>query len=467
MSPAELDERLARLAPATSPDPERLAAARAVLGEVLDDAYDGTVGGDRDGSSASRSRRVGDAHVLDLDDARPHRHGDADGDAVGDTAGDAPLPLVDDDVVVPLHRGRTARERRRRRVQLGAAAAGVVGVVAVGLVLVPRPAPGPASSVARCESGLTAAALPDGTEFDLDWRTLVHESRDGSDLLLLRDDATGLTGFCADDQTSQGSSTTTTLWSEDAPATPAADEVFVGALQDDEWYVVWGVAGSDVSSVRLLAEWSRDGQPDETAVIVEPRRTEDGLWSVFVPGAKIPAEAETSLEWRLADGAEESMPLDSAWPEQGAPGTPLVDARRDACVPGSSSADRRPVLEGRHGDAGLTVFVGDDQRFVVCLQEALPPYSAYHTLTGSPVEDAPGEGMATALVGGGDDDGRVMLGRAGADVVRVEVLSTDGGRVGADLSDGYWVAWASSLDEDAWDDARLVWYLDDGSRHED
>ncbi len=169
MSPAELDERLARLAPATSPDPERLAAARAVLGEVLDDAYDGTVGGDRDGSSASRSRRVGDAHVLDLDDARPHRHGDADGDAVGDTAGDAPLPLVDDDVVVPLHRGRTARERRRRRVQLGAAAAGVVGVVAVGLVLVPQPAPGPASPEESCAANLTTSAVPEGFDLDPAW----------------------------------------------------------------------------------------------------------------------------------------------------------------------------------------------------------------------------------------------------------------------------------------------------------
>ncbi|MFE5292051.1 hypothetical protein ACFQ8T_07720 [Isoptericola sp. NPDC056618] len=449
MSTAGIDERLARLAPTTSPDPARLDAARAALDDVLD--------GTNDGTGPSRSRRVGDAHVLDLDDARARRDGHD---------GDDPLPLVDDDVVVPLRRGRTVRERRRRRVQLGAAAAGVVGIVAVGLVLAPQVAPGPASSLARCESSLTAASLPDDAELELRWRTLVRESRDGSDLMLLREDAIGFTGFCADDESSTGSSTSTTLWSEEPPTTPAEDEVAVGAVQDDEWYVVWGVAGADVRSVRLLAEWSIDGLVDETAVSIEPRQAEDGLWSVFVPGAQIPAEAEIALEWRLADGGERSMALDSAWPEPGVPGTPLADARRHACVPGGGAAALRPVLEGRHGDGGLTVFADDDQRFVACLQEAVPPYGAYHTLSGSPDEDAPAKGEAKALLGGGDDDGRVMIGLAGADVARVEVLSADGSRLRADLNDGYWAAWASHLDEDAWDDARIVWYLDDGSRHQ-
>ncbi|MCK9795410.1 hypothetical protein M1843_16825 [Isoptericola sp. 4D.3] len=438
MSPAELDERLARLAPTTSPDPERLDAARAALDAALD------------GPGDPRSRRVGGAHVLDLGDV---------------PAGDAPLGVADD-VVVPLDRGRTARERRRRRVRLGVAAAGVVGVVGVGLALSPwGPAPGPASpTAASCLAHVADSAPSENAEPDLAWRTLAHEASGSADATLLRSHATGDTGFCGNRTDGAGSTSTSMLWTNVPPEVPGTGQVAVGGALDGEWYVAWGAAGADVTSLRLHAAWSAGDGSSDSGLVVDARR--DGAdWSVFLRGEEVPDDAVVSLVWQLDDGTEQSLPLDSGWPEGGAAETVLTQQRRDACTDGPGLPGLRPVIEERYDDLGLTVAVGRGQ-LVACMQEAVPPYDSGNTMSGPVAAQGPAPDEAVSEVGGSADDDRMMVGRAGDDVARVEVLLADGTVVEGVLSDGYWAAWTSTASEKAWDGARLVWFLEDGSRHE-
>ncbi|MFD6177475.1 MULTISPECIES: hypothetical protein [unclassified Isoptericola] len=480
MSTADIDERLARLAPTTSPDPERLTAARAVLDDVLDGVLDGA----DDGTGPSRSRRLGDAHVLDLDAARA-RHSGHDVDADG---GGVPLPLVDDDVVVPLGRGRTARERRTRRVLLGSAAAGVVGVVAVGLALTGRPPAlvpaGPPPSA--CASRLTTAAHQD---VDLDppqaWRSLATESHDdGTRLALMRSEDGDLTGFCGEAGGAGGSSASTTLW-PDAQDTvePGQDGVVATGVRDDDWYVAWGTAGPDVRDLRLQADWSSTDpsstdpsstDPSSTdpsgadraegdGFVVEVRSTGDGGWAVLLDGDEVPADADVSLRWRLPDGSERTAPLEGAWPADPTTVTPPAEARRDACAPGRSTTGVRPVIEQRTGDDGITV-LANDERFVVCTQDAESPYRAWHTLSGT-MTDRPARDEAIALGGGGSDDARTLVGLAGDDVAHVWLRLPDGTLLDGVLSGGYWLVPGAGVGEKQWDDARLVWRLEDGTRH--
>ncbi|MFE6971489.1 hypothetical protein [Isoptericola sp. NPDC057653] len=446
-STAGVDERLARLAPTTSPDPERLAAARAALDATLD------------GPGDPRSRRVGDAHVLEL---RDHRREDG-GDDVPDATGLAvvtPVGAYDDDVVVPLGRGRTARERRRRRVQLGAAAAGVVGVVAVGLALTGRPpAPVPAGPPpSACASRLTTAAhQADDVEQPQAWRSLAAESRDdGTRLVLMRSDDAGLTGFCGEAGDAGSSSASTTLWPDDHPAEPGPDEVVPAGVRDDDWYVAWGAAGQDVRSIRLSVD---DGPATDVRTIG------NGEWAVMLPGDEVPPDARLTLLWTATDGSERSTPLEGAWPADPATVTSPAEARRDACAPGRDATGVRPVLEQRVGDDGITVLARDGKRFVVCRQDAEPPYRAWHTLSGT-ISDLPARDEATALGGGGSDDARTLVGQAGDDVARVQLRIPDGTLLDALLAGDYWLVWGTGFSEDQWTDARLVWYLEDGSRHE-
>ncbi|MFI2102753.1 hypothetical protein ACH436_05635 [Isoptericola sp. NPDC019693] len=449
---AGVDARLARLAPTVSPDPARLAAARAGLDAALDGVADratsGTGGGTTAGTGPSRSRRVGDAHVLDLD-PDPGEHDDLD---------DARLSRVDDDRVVPIGRGRTARERRQRRVRLGAAAAGVVGIVAVGLVLVPRPTPGPAAPVDSCAANLTASAVPEGADLDPAWTLLAQAQVDGTDLTLLRSPTTDMTGFCSEG----GSTSTSTLWT--TPPPEAADgEVAVGGVSHDEWYVAWGSVGSGARALRLFAEW-----PDEDGSGTSGRVVDmvlDGAgWSVVLPDDDVPPDARVSLLWQEY-GVERSLPLDSGWPAKGEPATSLTEQRRRACAAGPDVSGMHPVVEQRHGDVGLTALMNDRRHLVACVQEADAPYDALTTLSGPASEAAPAHDGATAEIGGGDGARLMMMGSAGEDVVSVE-LKTEDGTVQAELSDGYWVAWSTDVIEEAWDEALLVWYLEDGSRHE-
>ncbi|SKC42033.1 hypothetical protein [Krasilnikoviella flava] len=440
---ADVDERLARLAPTTSPDPERLDAARAALDRALD--------GTDDGTGPTRSRWVGGAHVLDLDAARP---GLDDG---------APHPALDDAVVVPLRRGRTARERRRQRVQLGAAAAGVVGVVAVGLVLAPSPAAGPASTTeASCAASLTASAVPE--EFDLDpaWSLLAQEHIDGTDLTLLRSPATGMTGFCSDATDAGGSTSTSTLWTDAAPA-PLHGEVSLGGTVHDEWYVAWGPVGPGARAVRLQVEPDDDDRSDSSTRIVDAVLDGDG-WSVFLPGDEVPPDARVSLVW-TAYGTERSLALDSAWLEDGESATALTEQRRRACTDDSDVPGLRPLIEKRYDDLGLTAMMNDRREVVVCIQDAQPPYDSWNTTSG-PADSAPARDVAAAYVGGSTDRARMLTGFAGDDVASVELETEDGTVIPAELADGYWVAWSTTVGEAAWDEARLVWYLEDGSRHE-
>ncbi|MFC7877571.1 hypothetical protein [Isoptericola sp. NPDC057391] len=446
-SPTSIDERLARLAPAASPDPERLAAARAVLDEALD------------GTGPSRSRRVGDAHVLDLDAARAHRH--------DDTNGDAALPLIDDDVVVPLVRGRTARERRRRRVQLGAAAAGVVGIVAVGLVLAPRPAPGPASPADSCASSLTASAVPDGLDLDPAWAPLAHETVGGADLTMLRSPATGMTGFCSYTSGGGGTTSTSTLWTTPAPEAEDGEVTFGGVAHDD-WYVAWGDVGADASAVRLEVEPPRDTASPGSVLVVDAVRDGAG-WTVMMPGDRIPADARVSLRWR-EHGVERSLALDSAWPEDGGPVTALTDQRRTACVPGWRGNET--TVEDRRGEHGVTM-VPDRASgwFTACVQEAAPPYTPLVTSGGELPAEEPASDEAVAVSGSGGGGAGQLVGVAGDGVARVEVRTADGTRLVALVSDGYWVAWSADLvvpttpgeaDEGPWDGATMAWYDADG-----
>ncbi|MGF0118322.1 hypothetical protein ACQFYA_18670 [Promicromonospora sp. Marseille-Q5078] len=448
-SPAAIDERLARLAPTTSPDPERLDAARAALDAVVD--------GTDDGTGPSRSRRVGGAHVLDLGEARA-RHGD-DGVGVGDGV---PVPLLDDDVVVPLGRGRTARERRRRRVQLGAAAAGVVGIVAVGLVLAPSPAPGPASPADSCAANLTASAVPDGFDLDPAWSLLAQETVDGTDLTLLRSPA-GMTGFCSYTSGAGGTTSTSNLWTEPPPDV-SDGKASVGGVSDDEWYVAWGSVGSGASAVRLQVEPPHDAGSPDSALVVDVVRDGYG-WSVFLPGDRVPPDARVSLLWR-EHGAVRSLPLDSAWPEDGEPATTLTEQRRRACTDGPDVPGLRPLIEKRYDDLGLTAMMNDRRELVVCLQDADPPYTSLNAIGGQ-ADVAPPSDVARVESGGSTDTARMLSGFAGQDVVSVELMTPDGTEIPAELSDGFWVAWSTIVGDEAWDAARLVWYLDDGSRHED
>ncbi|MFD6133753.1 hypothetical protein [Isoptericola sp. NPDC060257] len=449
MSTAGIDERLARLAPTTSPDPARLDAARAALDEVLDES----LGGGRDGSGPSRSRRVGDAHVLDLDEARARHEGDGGG----------LLPVVDDDVVVPLGRGRTARERRRRRVRLGAAAAaGVVGVVGVGLVLAQQPAPGPASPADSCAANLMASAVPGGSELDPAWATLAHDTVGGADLTMLRSPTTGMTGFCSYASGVGGTTSTSTLWTDPAP-TASDGEVTLGGVLDDDWYVVWGDVGPGAGAVRLQVEPPQDVDSPGSVLVVDAVRDGAG-WTVMMPGDRVPTDARVSLEWREHD-AERSLSLDSAWPEDGEPATALTEQRRQRCTDGPDVRGLRPLIERRYDDLGLTAMMNDRRELVMCVQEASPPYQAW-TVTNGKADAAPARDVAAVEIGTSTDGAQVLTGFAGEDVASVELETEDGSVIPAELSDGYWVAWSTG-DGDALDEAELVWYLDDGTRHEE
>ncbi|MCZ2262972.1 MULTISPECIES: hypothetical protein [unclassified Isoptericola] len=448
MSPAELDERLARLAPTASPDPERLDAARA----ALDAAVDGT--------GPTRSRRVGDAHVLDLDHARSSRHDDADGDF--------PLPLVDDDVVVPLRRGRTAREHRRRRVQLGAAAAGVVGVVAVGLVLTPRPAPGPASPEESCAANLTASVVPEGLVADLRWQTIAYQSDESSDVTLLRTDGGELSGFCAESRGHGGTTSTMGSWPAGPDDPPGRDEILPAGTNVDPygWSVLWGTTGGDVRSVDLHAEWDesvdRSFREENGLGMLTEARLNDGFWSVFLAPGEIPEGASITLTWHLADGTSRSAPLLSAWDARG----DFAGQRRTACVPGWRGYET--VVDDRRGDYGVTMAADRASGALTsCVQEAEAPYTPLVTSGSTLPEDRPAPDWAFAVSGSAGGVGAQLVGLAGEDVARVEVRTADGTRLVAPVTDGYWVAWSADLvdpttageaDEGPWDGATMTWY---------
>ncbi|MGW8564971.1 hypothetical protein [Isoptericola sp. NPDC055881] len=444
MNPADLDERLARIAPTTSPDPDRLDAARAALDAVVDALVDG--------APSPRSRRVGGAHVLDLDEARV---------GLGD---DLVLPEPDDEVVVPLTRGRTARERRRRRVQLGAAAAGVVGMVAVGIALSPWPAtPGPAAAPeVPCAAMLSdSGSLPEG-DADPRWSMLTQDTYDGTDLALMRSPVLGYTGFCAGSGGAGAATSSTVLWTGEVPE-PADGEVTLGGMVDDRWYVLWGDAGPGARSVQVRAQWS-DERSHTSELVVDARRDGYG-WSVLLPGDEVPSDARISLEWRDY-GIARSAPLDSAWPSDGEAATALTAQRRNACTAGPDLPGLHPLAEKRYDQLGLTSMMNARRELVVCIQEADPPYDSVNTMSG-PADAAPAKDEATVDVGGAADGARMLTGFAGKDVASVELMTPDDTVIEAELSDGYWVAWSTTVADEEWDLARLVWYLDDGSRHEE
>ncbi len=280
---------------------------------------------------------------------------------------------------------------------------------------------------------------------------------------MLRSPATGMTGFCSYASGVGGTTSTSTLWT--TPPPEAADgEVAVGGVSHDDWYVAWGSVGSGARAIRLYVEW-----PDEDGSGTSGRVVDvvlDGAgWTAMLPGDRVPADARVSLLWREY-GVERSLALDSAWPEDGEPETALTAQRRRACTDGPDLSGLRPMIEERHDDVGITAMMNDRRESVVCLQEADPPYDSLTVMSG-PADTAPARDTAVVDVGGATDRAEMVMGFAGEDVARVELETEDGSVIPAELSDGYWVAWSTAGDGQALDEAWLVWYLDDGSRHED
>ncbi|MCK0116528.1 hypothetical protein MWU57_05750 [Isoptericola sp. S6320L] len=424
MSTSNIDDRLARLAPTSSPDPERLAAARSAVFDTTED--------ERFGSR--RGRAHDGAHVVDLHD-------------------DAP-----DDVVTPLG---AARRRRNRHLGAAAAAAGVVGVVSVGIVLLPGEAGiFPASPESTCEDQLLRhlGPLPEDAEEPV-WRTVASESTDTTLLVL---DGGGLAGACSEIRGEGGGFTSTATWSL-PDVEPAADEILPRGITTGRAPVVWGVADANVTGVVVTHEWDQG----TSRSVVEARVTDDGYWSAFFsPEDRIPQDAEPRFTWQLEDGTERSMALDEAWPGVDAT-TPLAEARREECPRTSEWSDLRRVLEGVHDEIGVTLLADGDRSTVLCAQDAAPPYTRWFTTSGTSSVPAPAADEATTDSGGGGGRAAALVGRAGDDVARVQVTTTDGLLFDAEVVDGYWVVWGAALGseegDDPWQDATLRWYLTDGS----
>ncbi|PRZ03074.1 hypothetical protein BCE75_11542 [Isoptericola sp. CG 20/1183] len=428
MSTSNIDDRLARLAPTSSPDPERLAAARSAVFDTTED--------ERCGSR--RGRAHDGAHVVDLHDAP-------------------------DDVVTPLG---AARRRRNRHLGAAAAAAGVVGVVSVGIVLLPGEAGiFPASPESTCEDQLLRhlGPLPEDAEEPV-WRTVASESTDTTDTTLLVLDGGGLAGACSEIRGEGGGFTSTATWSL-PDVEPAADEILPRGITTGRAPVVWGVADANVTGVVVTHEWDHG----TSRSVVEARVTDDGYWSAFFsPEDRIPQDAEPRFTWQLEDGTERSMALDEAWPGVDA-STPLAEARREACGMTFPSSSPRLVLEEVRDDAGVTFLADGAGPSVLCLQDAGPPYSVRLASGGTTLEPetSPAEEEAVADYGGAGSRGAALVGRAGDDVARVQVTTTDGLPFDAEVVDGYWVVWGAALGseegDDPWQDATLRWYLTDGS----
>lgn len=444
-----LDERLARLAPSASPDPDRLAAARAAL-----DAATALHPDDAGGGHDRRSSVEGGAHVLDLD---PH-----DGHV---------------EVVTPLDAASRARDRRRRRVTLAAASVGVLGVVGTALVLSPvGPNFAPASPERAC-AAQTESGLPHGTGA-MSWHVVEREvqadrSLEESTLVMLLEDDERLAVFCAEPTDSDGSTSSSVTWP--VPSTRVDDDAVIPlGVHDDEWYVVWGRAGADVGSVTMNLDWPRSetgGAVREAGGLGVGRpTTPDGYWALFVSGDQVPPDAGLTLEWGLTDGTTRTTEVGDAWDvgEEGDVVSASVAQRRDACAQGWDDGTSRPVIEERRDDHGAALFeVVRTGGLVFCVQGAEPPYREVLRTSGTPAESAaPAADEAGALVGGGSGPSAALAGRAGADVERVEVRTADGARLAADVVDGYWLAWSTSGPEsgDRWGDATLTWFLHDGSK---
>ncbi|WP_166851199.1 hypothetical protein [Isoptericola sp. BMS4] len=453
-----LDERLARLAPSVSPDPDRLAAARAAL-----DAATALHPDDAGAGHDRRSSVEGGAHVIDLD---PHDDGHVE-------------------VVTPLDAASRARDRRRRRVTLAAASVGVLGVVGTALVLSPvGPNLTPATPERAC-AALMEAGMPGGPATDLTWRTLASESRADAHLALVQ--GGGLTGLCEGGRLDGHDFTRTTTWPAVPDEAPEPDEVrpsgvsgeIVPDATEPGWYVVWGLSGGDVRDVRLQIErheYDTDGSLRHTAgTVVEVDRAGDGRWSAaldageVLPDAELaddtlPDDVEVTLLWQV-DGQEHSLPMDAGWQTDDHPSNVLVQARRTACEPNWRGRDHDLVVEERRGDRGVMLVVDEYSAwFAACVQNARPPYEPFSTVGGDLPRGPLAPDDVRAVAGGGSGPASMLVGRAGDDVSRVEARTADGARVDAIMGDGYWVATHDAASDDPWDDATLTWFLDDGSK---
>ncbi|MEG3614763.1 hypothetical protein [Isoptericola haloaureus] len=441
MSTHPVDERLARLAPAESPDPERFAAAWSHVTEAVADPHGPTSARSAPtapgGSSAS--------HRLDLD-AHP------------------------DDAVVPLDAARRARRRRGRRWTLAAAVAGVVGVAGAAVVLSPigpDVAPAWLSSPAQsCADRVPEIADLEAVVGDVAWQT-IGRSTAGTDVEIVADPEMRRAGACLvshDDGT-----VTTASWMLPGDA-PDADEVRPQGQVTEQGTFVWGFAGQDVTSVDVEARWrDRDRGAFVGAFL------DDGTWWAHIVGAEdLPQDAEIRVHATLGDGTTTTVSLDDAWPGADA-WNPLAAQRRAEC---RSTRDWQtgervdPVLEDRRGDLGLTLYANvDSRRMSACIQEAEPPYEKLSGLGSSGRSLNPADNEAWAVSAGGSGPNQIAVGVAGDDVETLQVTTGTGEVLAAHVSNGYWAVWGpdgssdQSVDPaDLWQDATIQWLLTDGSR---
>ncbi|WP_278235564.1 hypothetical protein [Isoptericola sp. AK164] len=441
MSKHPVDERLARLAPTGSPDPERFAAARAELEVAVTDPH---------GPTAARSAPTtpgtsGASHRLDLDE-----------DQI--------------DVVTPLDTVQQARRRRGRRWTLAAAVAGVVAVTGTAVVLSPvGPDVAPAwlsSPEQSCADQVPEIADLEELTGDIVWRTIARSSA-GADVEIVTDPESRVAGVCL---TSHDDGTVTTGYWTLPGDTPDADEVRPQGQVTERGIFVWGFAGQDVTSVDVEARW-RDR---DRGAVIEAFLDDGTWWAHDVEAEEIPEDAEIQVHATLDDGTTTTVSLDDAWP--GADSwNPLAEARRAECrsVRDWETGERvSPVLEDRRGDLGLALYADVDSRTMsACIQEADPPYEKLSFTSASEASLNPADNEAWAVSAGGSGPHQIAVGVAGDDVESVEVTTGTGDVLEANVSNGYWAVWApdssssGSVDPaDLWQDATIQWQLTDGSR---
>jgi hypothetical protein len=129
-------------------------------------------------------------------------------------------------------------------------------------------------------------------------------------------------------------------------------------------------------------------------------------------------------------------------------------------------ADRRVLLAEQRGTFTY-VLSSNDAWTVGCLYSAAPGDASTTASTTrlSLFASVPGPGVV-GVPGGGSAE--LASGRAGQDVVGVDVVTPSGRTVTASVASGYWSAWwpADETADASWNQAPVIVHLENGSTHE-
>jgi|GEM_PF-5187225 len=435
MSDSTIDERLSRLAPTGSPDPERFTAARAELLAAV----------------ATDRREPAAAHAGDMS---------------------THLAQVPVDVVVP----GPSHRRGRRRAAWSLAAAGVVLVAGVALFFRPaEPVPASGEMVDACRDLLTTQVpgMPEPV-LGAGARLIASEDLDGTALVLFApaDPDDGDPALCHVPDGDLSRTTFTRVGDASGSTAPAVDEVTESGTAATEPLelsdrhsaaAAWGRVGETVESVTVT---TADGQEVEGVV-------SDGYWVAWwlrdAPAADIadPSDVVAAVTWTLTDG--DQLSRTAAWP--GADEwNPQAERRREECrsIRNWQTGERvSPVLEDQVYGYGTTLYATDSS-YRLCVQEISPPYELLGQSAGTRTDGPPApDGIGTGF-GAGFGGIQSLYGQVGSDVDQVVVTLEDGTRIDAEIQNGYWLAQAQDPtpradDGGPWDGAELAWYLADGS----